>query len=306
MLLRPRLLCLILLSGIIASVLAAGCIQEERPEGTTSYRVDSDGVLSLNVPPVSAEREVLIRDRNYTIEKVVFHTQQGNAYGLVSLPAGNPVAAFVHAPGAGVKKEVYRDIAATFAEAGYIFLVLDIRGNGGETPGYQMNLTADYERFVHGEWPEFYLISADLIGARQYVSGEFNVPVYFAGESNGGRYAALAAALDRGSAGYVGISTSGFRNAGETYTGQARLFLLSIDPDITIGRVSPRPVWIFHAGNDPVIPFEDGKELFGKAGEPKEFVSFNGTHGINDEVVGGIIERWAQIYRPERRIAGSS
>ncbi|MDD1718025.1 MAG: alpha/beta hydrolase [Methanoregulaceae archaeon] len=295
-----------LILGIAACVLVAGCTSGELPGTKASYQVDSNGVVTFNLPAISTEREILAQDLNYSIERVVFHSEQGNVYGLVSLPAGRPVAAFILAPGAGVRKEAYRDIAATFAKDGYIFLVLDIRGNGGETSGYPLNLTADYERFVQGEWPEYYTIAGDLISARQYITRLYNVPVYIAGESNGGRYAVIAAAQDPASAGYIGISTSGFRMAGEEYTGQARLFLLSVDPDVYVGRISPRPIWIFHSRNDSIISFEDGKELFGRAGEPKEFIAFNGTHGINDEVVGGIIERWAQIYRPEGRIAGSS
>ena len=83
-----------------------------------------------------------------------------------------------------------------------------------------------------------------MINARQYLTSRYSVPVYASGESNGGRYAAVATAIDPGFAGYIGISTSGFGRAGNnpSYTEAARKFLLSIDPDVYIGGISPRPV----------------------------------------------------------------
>jgi len=60
--------------------------------------------------------------------------------------------------------------------------------------------------------------------------------------------------------------------------------------------LSPRPSWIFHAPDDPVIPFSLGQELFGLLPEPKEFFPFNGTHGSNAEVHGVILRKCAQIY----------
>ncbi|MDD1658770.1 MAG: alpha/beta hydrolase, partial [Methanomicrobiales archaeon] len=108
--------------------------------------------------------------------------------------------------------------------------------------------------------------------------------------SNGGRYAAIAVAADPGFSGYIGVSTSGFDLAGNKYSAEnVSRFLLSIDPDHAIGKIAPRPVWIFHSRQDPIIPFAQGEALFSHARSPKEFIVFNGTHGENGEVDARVI-----------------
>jgi fermentation-respiration switch protein FrsA (DUF1100 family) len=84
--------------------------------------------------------------------------------------------------------------------------------------------------------------------------------------------------------------------AGEQYSGDPRRFLLSVDPDNYISRISPRPVWIFHSKTDSIIPFTDGKKLYERAQDPKTFTEFDGGHGINTDVDDRIILQWAQIY----------
>jgi hypothetical protein len=171
-----------------------------------------------------------------------------------------------------------------YARSGYAFLFLDMRGNGGETPGRPLNLDDDFGRFTSGLTPQYYSCIGDVILVADYLGKRYHVPVYVVGSSNGGRYAAIAAALDPEISGYIGISTSGFGSPGNAYAGDARRFLLSVDPDTYITRIAPRPVLIFHAQLDPVIPLEQGKALYDSAGEPKQFIVFNGTHGINSEV----------------------
>ncbi|HVP94248.1 MAG TPA: alpha/beta hydrolase [Methanoregulaceae archaeon] len=283
---------------VVAAVFFSGCTGiQGTGQATRSYSVNSSGVLSLTVPPVTVTENVLDSSSNITVSRLVFHTPDGEVYGLMAAPV-QPKAAFVHAPGAGVKKEGHKDRAVAYASQGYAYLVLDIRGNGGETPGYPMDIEKDYTLFQRGGMPEYYDIVGDMINARQYLSSKYSVPVYSSGESNGGRYAALAAAIDPQSAGYIGISTSGFGRAGDNpnYTVDARKFLLSIDPDLYVSMITPRPVYIFHATADPIIPFADGKELFDRASEPKKFFPFNGTHGVNGEVDQIIFREYAQIY----------
>ena len=192
-----------------------------------------------------------------------------------------------------------------FASAGYAFLFVDTRGNGGETAGIpfgQQLIQQDFTRFEKGEMPQYYLSICDLVAAEKMLTGKYHVPVYAMGSSNGGRYAAVAAGVDPQFAGYVGISTSdwGVYDAlvRQGYTGNPVRFAASLEPGSCISRISPRPVWIFHAENDPVIPFESGKEFFGKAGEPKTFLVFSGDHGINPDVDRQIVQQWAQIYAP--------
>lgn len=280
---------------VLASVMLSGCTGP-KPDGR-SYSVNSSGMLSVRCPQAEVTETVLGTDGNITISHLVFHTTHGDVYGLLAAPA-SPKAAIVHAPGAGNRKEGHKDRAVSYARNGFAYLVLDIRGNGGETPGYPLDFERDFDVYQKGEFPEYYDTVCDLINARQYLTSRFGVPVYASGESNGGRYAAVATANDPGFAGYIGISTSGFGRAGDNprYTETARAFLLSIDPELYIGAISPRPVLLFHAPGDQIIPFSDGKKFYDLAKDPKKFFSFNGTHGVNGEVDQILIAEYTQIY----------
>ena len=282
---------------VLIGVLLAGCTGT--PPVVRTYSVDSSGVLSVRCPPVQVAETVLSTDANVTVSRLVFHTPHGDVFGLLAVPAGaRPKAAFVHAPGAGNKKEGHEGRAVSYAQNGYAYLVLDIRGNGGETKGYPLDFEKDFALYQKGEFPEYYDTVCDMINARQFLTSRYGVPVYASGESNGGRYAAVATAIDPGFAGYVGISTSGFGRAGDNpnYLETARKFLLSVDPDVYIGGISPRPTILFHAPDDPIIPFSEGRKLYDLAKEPKKFFSFNGTHGVNGEVDQILIAEYTQIY----------
>jgi dienelactone hydrolase len=264
-----------------------------------SYSVDKNGILSLTCVPVTAGEEVLFSNGTYTKSRIVLHTQDGDVVTYLGAPA-KPTAAIVYVPGAGEKVAGHEDRMVRYAAAGYAFLFVDIRGNGAETKGYAFNPQMDLNRFEKGDWPQYYQIICDLVTARQMLDGRLHVPVYAMGSSNGGRYAAVAAAVDPQYAGYVGISTSdwGIRDAAirQGYTGDVIRFTTSLEPCTYISKISPRPVWMFHNATDPIIPFESGKELFSYAEEPKKFAGFAGDHGINSDVDDRIIAQWAQIY----------
>ncbi|MCQ8893364.1 MAG: alpha/beta hydrolase [Methanolinea sp.] len=286
--------------SLLAVLLAAGC-SERSALPPAGYSVDDSGMLTLECPPCTANETPQERYGDVTVSRIVFLCSGGDVYALAAYPP-SPRAGFVLSPGAGVKKEGYISQALLYAEKGYAFLVLDVRGNGGETAGYPLDLERDFSKFSTGAWPQYYLSVCDMVTARKYLDEKFQrvppLPVYAMGESNGGRYAAVAAGVDPAFAGYIGISTSGFSRAGAKYTGDPRRFLLSVDPEIQAQRLSPRPSWIFHAAGDPIIPFSRGQEFFLALPEPKEFFSFNGTHGSNAEVHELILGKCAQIYGP--------
>jgi dipeptidyl aminopeptidase/acylaminoacyl peptidase len=261
-------------------------------------------VLTLTCVPVTSTEEILFSNETYTKSRIVFHTESGEVIGYLGTPK-QPKAAIVYAPGAGEKPAGHEERLVRYASAGYAFLFVDTRGNGGETSGIpfsQQLIQQDYARFEKATMPQYYLSVCDLVSARELLAGKYGVPVYAMGSSNGGRYAAVAAGVDPQFAGYVGISTSdwGLRDSvlGQGYSGGPVRYATSIEPSTYLGRISPRPVWIFHAKEDPVIPFESGKMFFEQAREPKHFMEFSGTHGINSDVDNQIIMQWAQIYAP--------
>ncbi len=290
---------------IVIFVVLSGCAGTSAPPSST-YTVSDDGALTLHCAPVTVTEEAIVSNETYTRSRIVFHTECGDVTGYLSAPK-SPKAAIVYVPGAGERLAGHEERMVRFASAGYAFLFVDMRGNGGETAGIpfgQELIAQDYARFKAGEMPQYYLSICDLIAARKLIEGRFHVPVYAMGSSNGGRYAAIAAGLDPAFAGYVGISTSDWglldSLAVQGYTGEPVRFAASIEPQTYIGRISPRPVWIFHASEDPVIPYESGRQLFEQAGEPKKFSEFSGDHGINPDVDERIIQEWAQIYAPRK------
>jgi dienelactone hydrolase len=276
----------VLMGGLI---LGAGCTGTG--SGGASWSVTGDGYLDITCPvPATVNEHVIEENASLTLSEVSFQDVDEEVYGFLATPE-NPRGTVILAPGAGVTKEREKERVATYAMAGCAALVLDLRGNGGETQGRGFSPEQDFLAFNAGAWPEFYKTVCDLSVARGITSGRWNVPVYAMGASNGGRYAAIAAAADPGFSGYIGVSTSGFGLAGNQYSAEnVSRFLLSIDPDHAIGKIAPRHVWIFHSRQDLIIPFAQGEALFSHAGNPKEFIFFNGTHGENEEVDARVID----------------
>jgi dienelactone hydrolase len=287
----------IIAAGFLVIFIAlAGCTGQQ---ASSSYSVDSRGILSVSCAPATTSEEILFKNDTYTKTRIIQQTQMGDVVTYLAAPK-NPKAAIVYVPGAGEKPAGHEERMVEYARAGYAFLFVDIRGNGGDTPGYTFNPQEDFSLFEKDDWPQYYLTVCDLVVSQDVLSRRFGIPVYAMGSSNGGRYAAVAAGVDPAFAGYVGISTSdwGIQDAviRQGYTGNLVRFAASLEPGTYFAKISPRPVWIFHAVDDPVIPFEDGKELFERAGEPKTFIEFSGGHGINTDVDDRIIMQWAQIY----------
>jgi len=291
-------------TGIIIVLLlaCAGCTGTQGTGEKSAYSVDDRGILSVTCAPVTTSEEVLFSNETYTKTRIVMHTQSGDVVTYLAAP-GTLKAAIVYAPGAGEKITGHEERMVRYAAAGYAFMFTDIRGNGAETPGIPFSpqlIQQDYGRFETGDWPQYYLTVCDLVSAQQIVSNRFSVPVYAMGSSNGGRYAAVAAGVDPHFTGYVGISTSDWGLLDSTiqqgYSGDPIRFATSVEPGTYFTKITPRPVWIFHAPNDPIIPFASGKQFFDSAQEPKTFTEFSGDHGINSDVDAQIIMQWAQIY----------
>ena len=160
----------VIVSVILISVMLAGCTVTQPVERT--YSVNSSGVLSVQCPPVQVTENILKTDTNVTVSRLVFHTPHGDVFGLLASPE-KPRAAFVHAPGAGNKKEGHEGRAVSYAQQGFVYLVLDIRGNGGETPGYPLDFEKDFALYQKGEFPEYYDTVCDMINARQFLTSRY-------------------------------------------------------------------------------------------------------------------------------------
>lgn len=291
----PGVLCILFLSALLV-----GCTGTAEK---SSYSVDNTGSLSVVCPHASATEDTLMKNETFQKNRVTFHSEDGGDVVTYLSEPDDPLAAVIYVPGAGESPASHGERMEQYAKAGIAFQYVDIRGNGGETNGIpfgQRLIQSDYERFKSGEWPQYYQTVCDISSARKYLSDRYSVPVFVMGSSNGGRYAAVAAAIDQQFAGYIGISTSDWglyeSIAEQGMTGDPLRFAASLEPSTYIAKIYPRPVWIFHARGDPIIPYENGQDLYAEARDPKMFITFNGTHGINPEVDERIQSAWAQIY----------
>ena len=207
-------------------------------------------------------------------------------YGLLIMPKDiKNVPGLILLPGGSVKKESESILASKIANLGYAVLTFDQRGVG-ETGGYYLNFEDDYGVFSQGKEPIQHLSVYDALKAYDVLKSIKNIDksnIAVAGESMGGRYAIITAAIDKRLKGVIVISSSGFhfKNENKPYSP----YLLSIDPDQYISKISPNNVFMLHSLNDNMISINDSKETFSLTKEPKKFYEVkNCAHGYCDEM----------------------
>ncbi len=288
----------VLLIVLFAAVFAAGCTSTEQRAQVGadagekfSYTLTETGVLKLSDTDYAyTEGNVTYSDDgSVKVTQIVMNDGVNDVYSILAEPvdASAAKAAVVFAPGAGVTADSHLNRSIEYAKNGIIFMAVDVRGNGGKSAGIPLNIHNEYKTFELGVTPQYYKIIFDLCAAQKYLSGKYGqpLPIYAAGSSNGGRYACVAAAIDEGFAGYIGVSTSGYvHEEGQAGMGGFDLFVRSINPNTYIKSISPREVLILHCADDSIIPYDYGLGLYNLAGEPKDFEVFQGSHGINGNV----------------------
>lgn len=207
-------------------------------------------------------------------------------YGLVFVPRNKEnVPGLVLLPGGGGTKEQESTLAMKIAKLGYAVITIDQRGVG-QTGGYYLSPEQDYSFFTKGNEPIQHLSVYDALRSYDVLKEIKNVDknnIGIAGESMGGRYAIIAAALDNSLKGAIIISSSGFhiQNDGKVYTP----YLLSIDPDNYIKDISPNHLFMLHGSNDTVVPLKEAETTFSLAKEPKKFfIAENCNHGYCDKM----------------------
>ena len=190
-------------------------------------------------------------------------------YGLLFMPKDKKnIPGIVLLPGGSVTKESFIARSVDIANLGYAVLVIDQRGIG-QTGGSYPSLQDDYEIYTSGKESIQHLGVYDGLAAYDVLRSIKNIDknnIAIGGDSMGGRYAIIAAALDKRLDGVITVSSSGFhfKNDNQPYTP----FLLSIDPDNYISKISPRPVLMLQGDNDTTVKLEDANYTF----IPKDFV----------------------------------
>ncbi len=228
-----------------------------------------------------------------------FLDYEAKIYGLVLIPNGKSnFPGLILLPGGAVKKESELNLAVKIAEMGICVFTFDQRGIG-ETGGIYLGLEQDYAIFSKGNEPIQHLSVFDALRAYdaiKKVDGIDKNNIAIAGESMGGRYAIIAAAIEKRLKGVIVISSSGFDFKNDPSL-PYNSYLLSVDPDSYIGRISPNYVFMLQGTNDSVVTLANAENTFGKAAEPKKFFTADGCgHGYCDKMYDGLKEAFDIIY----------
>ena len=284
-------------AGILVVFIAlAGCMGNH---SSSSYSVDSSGVLSVSCEPLTISEEIQFTNETYTKTKIVMHTQNGDVVTYLAAPE-HPKAAIVYVPGAvknllDTKSVWFVMLPQVMHFSLWTFAVME--GRLPATPSIPGRTIPCLKKVTGRSTILQSVISWQL--NRCFLAGSVHLSMQW-GPATGAVMQQWQQALIRKFSGYVGISTSdwGILDSAvqQGYSGNLIRFAHSLEPSSYFAKISPRPVWIFHSVNDSVIPFDSGKQFFKEAYEPKTFIEFFGEHGINTDVDDRIIMQWAQIY----------
>lgn len=292
------------------------------PEGPV-WSVTDQGVLnyrltlsSYNISPGKADGNstlfsISFESRGAIIDallRIPGHERPENGTGAASSeePEGR-VPGIVLLPGATVSKEREQRLASHLAELGYASITLDQRNLGGIDP------KADLQIFLSGKEPVEHMMVHDALTAASILRGLSEIDperIIYAGESNGGRFAIIAAALDRECRGVIAISTCGYgtdmmiaaAGAGGAVDEERVRFFRSIDPDSYLKLLPPRPLVMIHSENDTVIPYALGRQSFRQGIEPKRMHSVGcARHGYCPEMDRALLEELSNMTQKRDR-----
>jgi len=269
-----------------------------------SYQFKVDKFQYLNRGKAQYDIHLINKSQGTDIYSVIymsrpFLTYPVKIFGLLFIPSGKKnIPGIVLLPGGGVPKEAESTLANYLADNGYAVLTIDQRGIG-ETGGYYLGIEEDYNVFLKGKEPIQHLSVYDILRAYDVlkdIKGIDKENIAVAGESMGGRYAIIAAAIEKRFKGAMIISSAGFHINKENKP--ENNYLLSIDPDHYIADISPRPLFMLHGSKDTKVRVDDAKLTFSIAKDPKKFFIAEGCgHGYCEEMNETIIEGFKEIFK---------
>ena len=218
-------------------------------------------------------------------EEVEFPAVDGSTLRGWWIPAAAPAkAAVVAVHGAGGDRREFLRHTPLLHRAGYAVLLFDCREQGisdGEARGVSLGIR-EHE---------------DVSSAVDYVLGSRAMQrVAVLGSSQGGASVLLAAAADPridaviAENPFTSIHALIMDNSMEPTLPRPLLAAISFvtrlrlggldasDPIEVVGRIAPRPLLLMHGDADRVIPLQHSRELFARAGEPKQLWVAEGAH----------------------------
>ena len=286
---------------LIAAVLIfAALIYFLIPQGSDNWTVNKDGLLSYPDKRGNVDVTVLKTETfpDHILETISFPSKDYTVEGLLRIPStGNKVPGIVILPGATVPKEGTQTLAGIFSRMGYASIGIEQRNRGG------VDFRYDYELWKNGKEPVEHKMVYDALLAVDVLRQEPSIDpekIAIIGESNGGRFAIIAAAIDPKISGVIGISTSGYDTesqiAGLTDESLKR-FYRSIDPETYLRFIPPRKFVMLHSINDTIIPIQLAEKTFKKASEPKQFYSVTtGTHGYSEGMMEPLEKELKELF----------
>ena len=260
----------------------------------SDWDVSDQGILEykVSIAPYNLSRSE--DDGNSTLSEVRFVSRDAQMAALLRIPPRRAADAkesgipgIVLLPGATVTKEREQGLARHLADLGYATITLDQRNLGG------IDAQGDLQMFLKGEEPTEHKMVYDALAAAEILRSRPEIDpqrIIYAGESNGGRFAIIACALDPAARGVLAISTCGYdtdaaiASAGAVDKDLAR-FYRSIDPETYLDKITPRPLIMIHSRNDTVIPHRLAERTYARGSQPKRLhtVSCAG-HGYCSEM----------------------
>lgn len=272
--------------AIICAVLILGFVYFLIPQSSQQWNMSKEGILSYPENRGKVDVKVLNTesDSDHTLETISFASKDYTVEGLLRIPlSGKKVPAIVILPGATVPKEGTQGLADIFSKLGYASLGIEQRNRGG------VDFKYDYELFKEGREPIEHKMVFDALRAVDVLKQDSRIDakrIAILGESNGGRFAIIATALDPSISGVIGISTSGYNTESEIVNIRDETlirFYRSIDPDMYLGFIPPRKIVMLHSVSDSIIPVDLAENTFRKAKEPKQFYKVEtGGHGFSE------------------------
>jgi dienelactone hydrolase len=259
-------------------------------QAAAPWKVSDEGTLTFpqRGEPVFIAQEiedVYAPENSDTLKLLSLESKGNKIQALLRIPAnsnspssGSP--GIVLLPGATVNKEAEQGLAFELSKMGYATLTIDQRNLGG------VNDKKDLELFRTGLEPLEYTMVYDALKAVDVLAAQPGIDpkrLAILGESNGGRFAVIACALDPSLKGVIGISTAGYGTEAidpTTLDPKIYRFYRSIDPDTYLPTLPPAKFVLIHSFNDTIIPHEMALKTFALAKEPKAMYNVSDiTHG---------------------------
>jgi len=276
---RPSLIGLLVIVAITAFV---GL--QSLSENKQDWRVTSDGLLDYSPFVPEYQLKQIETSNDSTLYDIRFTSRDLQIAGLLRVPQilqkqedkekqNNGIPGIVLLPGATVTKEREQGMAKYLCGLGFAIITLDQRNLGAA------DMQGDLQMFRKGIEPTEHKMVHDALAAAEVLRSQTDIDpnrILYVGESNGGRYAIIACALDPKARGVIAISTSGYGIDAAIASGMLTdhdtiRFYKSIDPETYFSKIPPRKLVMFHSINDPIIPYEDANRTYDKALQPKDF-----------------------------------